>query len=145
MDFDLIVIDTTDPRLLIPACYTIVPGACFRERAENSSIAMFAARHLHNSLSSEKAFEEISKIGQMMPDRYEIEFYLGLCLLDMEKPQQAIEHLEAAMRLNPSNQDIPSICSYTGVCLKELGEYQQAIEILQKGALLMTNEKISTT
>ncbi len=134
MDFDLIVIDTTDPRLLIPACYTIVPGACFRERAENSSIAMFAARHLHNSLSSEKAFEEISKIGQMMPDRYEIEFYLGLCLLDMEKPQQAIEHLEAAMRLNPSNQDIPSICSYTGVCLKELGEYQQAIEILQKGA-----------
>lgn len=134
MDFDLIVVDTTDPRLLIPACYTIVPGACFRERAENSSIAMFAARHLHNSLSSEKAFEEISKIGQMMPDRYEIEFYLGLCLLDMEKPQQAIEHLEAAMRLNPSNQDIPSICSYTGVCLKELGEYQQAIEILQKGA-----------
>ncbi|MBF0413954.1 MAG: YcaO-like family protein [Desulfamplus sp.] len=140
MDFDLIVVNTTDPRLMIPACYTIVPGACFRERAENSSTAMFAARHLHNTLSSERAFEEIKKIGQLMPNRYEIEFYLGLCLLDMERPEEAISHLEAAMQLNPPPQDMPSICSYTGVCLKELGDYEKALEILNKG-IAVDNER----
>ncbi|MBF0377110.1 MAG: YcaO-like family protein [Desulfamplus sp.] len=133
LNFELIVVNTTDPRLLIPACYTVVPGACFRERAENSNIAMFAARHLHNNLSSEKAFELIGKIAKMLPNRYEIEFYLGLCLLDMENPEQAISHFQAAMNLNPADQDIPSICSYTGVCFKELGIYDKAIEVLEKG------------
>ncbi len=131
--FDLIIINTTDPRLMIPACYTIVPGACFRERAENSSISMFAAKHLHKNLSPRKAFETISKIGELMPNKYEIEFYLGLCLLDMENPEEAISHFKTSMKLNPPSQDIPSICSYTGVCLKELGEYKESIEILKKG------------
>ncbi len=140
LDFELIVVNTVDSRLLIPACYTIVPGACFRERAENSSIAMFAAKHLHNNLTPEKAFEKIDKIGKLIPDRYEIEFYLGLCLLDMEKPERAISHLESAMRLNPPHQDIPSVCSYTGVCLKELGDYDKAIEILEKG-IAVDNER----
>lgn len=140
LDFELIVVNTVDSRLLIPACYTIVPGAYFRERAENSSIAMFAAKHLHNNLTPEKALEQIDKIGKLIPDRYEIEFYLGLCLLDMEKPERAIAHLESAMRLNPPHQDIPSVCSYTGVCLKELGDYDKAIEILEKG-IAVDNER----
>lgn len=133
LDFDLIVVNTTDPRLAVPACYTIVPGACFRERAQNSSISMFAAKHLHETLSSEKAFEKIKKIGEMIPDRYEIEFYLGLCLLDMGRPEDAIFHFKSAMSLNPAQQDKPSICSYTGVCLKELGDYESAIEVLEQG------------
>jgi len=133
LDFDLIVVNTTDPRLAVPAYYTIVPGACFRERAQNSSIAMFAAKHLHETLASEKAFEKIKKIGEMIPDRYEIEFYLGLCLLDMGRPEDAISHFKSAMNLNPAQQDKPSICSYTGVCLKELGDYKSAIEILEQG------------
>jgi len=133
LNFDLIVVNTTDPRLSVPACYTIIPGSCFRERAQNSSISMFAAKHLHQTLSSEKAFEKIKTIGEMIPDRYEIEFYLGLCLLDMEKPENAISYFQSAMSLSPAQQDKPSICSYTGVCLKELGDYERAIEILEQG------------
>lgn len=133
LEFEMIVINTTDPRLLVPACYTIVPGSCFRERAEKSSITMFAAKHLHDHLSAEEAFKKIEKIGKIAPDRYEIAFYLGLCLLDMGKPEQAISYFQSAMNLNPSPQDQPTICSYTGVCLKELGDYKSAIEILEKG------------
>ncbi|MBF0231814.1 MAG: YcaO-like family protein [Desulfamplus sp.] len=140
LKFDLIVLNTTDPRLMVPACYTIVPGSCFRERAENSSIAMFAAKHIHNQKPPEKAFEIIKQIGSIIPDRYEIEFYLGLCLLDMEKPEQAISYFESAMNLNPSPQDLPSICSYTGVCLKDMGAYEQAIEVLEKG-IAIDNER----
>ncbi|MBF0211215.1 MAG: YcaO-like family protein [Desulfamplus sp.] len=133
LGFELIVVNTTDQRLLIPACYTIVAGASFRERAENSNIVMFATKHIYSKLSSDKAFEEIKKIGKLMPNRYEVEFYLGVCLIDMEQPDKALSHLEAAMDLNPADQDVPSICSYTGVCLKELGLYDRAIQILKKG------------
>ncbi len=130
---ELIVINTTDPRLGIPACYTIVPGTYFRERAENSSIPMFAARHIYANEPIESAYEQLTQIAHLMPDQYVIAFYRGLCQLDMENPEEALEHLKTAMALNPAHQDIATICSYTGVCLKELGQYEKALTILKKG------------
>ena len=43
---EVIVIDTTHPDLGIPAFYTIVPGAHFRERAHRTSVGMFTAKLL---------------------------------------------------------------------------------------------------
>ncbi|SLM32849.1 conserved hypothetical protein [Desulfamplus magnetovallimortis] len=133
LGFELIIVDTTDPRLCIPACYTVVPGAQFRERAENSSIPMFAARHVYSNNAPEKACDILEKISLIMPDQYCIEFYLGLCNMELQEYNKALVNLEAAMQMNPSIQDIPSICSYTGICLKELGDYKRAIELLEHG------------
>jgi ribosomal protein S12 methylthiotransferase accessory factor len=43
-DFEVLAVDTMHPRLAVPAFYTIVPGAHFRERAVGTSVAMFAAK-----------------------------------------------------------------------------------------------------
>ncbi len=97
---------------------------------------MFTAKHIINNNDSEKAIEELGKISAIFPKQYYIEFYQALCHLDMEQPDKALLHLEAAIKLNPAEQDIPSIYSYTGVCLKDLGEYEKALDILKKGIKL---------
>lgn len=133
LDLDLIVIDTTDPRLGIPTCYTIVPGAFFRERAENSTLAMFAARHLYENEPAPVAYGKLTQMADLIPGRYVIAFYQGLCQLKLENPEKALVHLETAMTLQPIPQDIATIASYTGICLKELGRYDEAIIVLESG------------
>ena len=130
---DLFVIETTDPNLGIPAFYCIIPGTRFRERAENSSVAMFTARYIFENHPHEKAYDKLMKMAEMIPNQYYVEFFLGLCRLSSGDPEHALSHLEKAMELEPSAQDIPSICSYTGVCLKEAGEYERAIQVLSTG------------
>ena len=41
---DVILINTTHPQLEIPAFYTIIPGAHFRERALGTSVGLFSAK-----------------------------------------------------------------------------------------------------
>ena len=130
---DLFVIETTDPKLGIPAFYCIIPGTRFRERAENSSVAMFTARYIFENHPHEKAYDKLMKMAEMIPNQYYVEFFLGLCRLSSGDPEHALSHLEKAMELEPSAQDIPSICSYTGVCLKEAGEYERALQVLSTG------------
>ncbi|MFO7885701.1 MAG: YcaO-like family protein [Desulfobacteraceae bacterium] len=130
---EMLTIQTTHPDLSMPAFYTMIPGTAFRERAENSSVAMFAAKHICETLPPPRALEELEKIDQILPDRYYIKFYLGMCRLNMEEPEKALTCLETAMDLDPSDQDMASICSYAGVCLKETGAYEKALEVLEKG------------
>ncbi|MEA1967748.1 MAG: YcaO-like family protein, partial [Thermodesulfobacteriota bacterium] len=130
---ELLTVNTTDNRLGVPAFYTIIPGANFRERAENSSIAMFLSKHIFENNPARKALTQLDKIDEKLPDRYYIKFYQGMCRLSMSKPDKALKYFESAMELDPANQDIPSISSYTGVCLKELGQYKKAILILETG------------
>ena len=130
---ELFVIETTDPKLGIPAFYCIIPGTRFRERAENSSVAMFTARYIFENHPPEQTYDKLMKMAEMIPDQYYIEFFIGLCRLSEGDPEHALSHLEKAMGLEPSAQDIPSICSYTGVCLKEAGEYERALEVLAVG------------
>ena len=43
-DMDVLAVDITHSKLGIPAFYTIIPGAHFRERAEGGSVGMFCAK-----------------------------------------------------------------------------------------------------
>ncbi len=140
LGFELIVLDTTDPRLTVPACYTMVPGTFFRERADNSSIVMFCAKHIYENNPAAAALFQLEKISGMLPHQYFISFYRGLCHLAMEEPGKALNQLECALAENPSTQDIPTICSYAGVCLKEMGRYEEALAILERG-ISLDNER----
>ena len=43
-NLDVYIIETTDPRLGLPAFYVIIPGTRFLQRAENASAGMFTAK-----------------------------------------------------------------------------------------------------
>ncbi len=130
---EVIVVNTMHPLLEIPAFYTIIPGAHFRERALKTSVRMFSAKIIAENKNPEEAINELKKIEKMLPEKYYIKFYLGSCHLALNDLATALRYFTHALELNPTEQDIPSIYSYMGICFKEMGEYRKALEVLNKG------------
>ncbi|MDY6974273.1 MAG: YcaO-like family protein, partial [Thermodesulfobacteriota bacterium] len=132
IDMEVIVVDVTHSTFNIPAFYTIIPGAHFRERAAGTSVGMFSAKLIAESGNPELAVYELKKMDVLLPDKYYIKFFLGLSLLFAGEPLMALPEFEKALKLGPKVQDIPSIYSYMGVCLKELERYGEAIAALEE-------------
>jgi ribosomal protein S12 methylthiotransferase accessory factor len=132
INMEVIVINTMHAELGIPAFYTIIPGAHFRERASGTSVSMFSAKLVAEKGNPEQAVEELKKMDKVLPGKYFINFFLGVTHLEINEPSKALGYLEQALTLDPKKQDIPSIYSYMGVCLKELERYREAIEIVKK-------------
>jgi len=129
---EVIVVNVTHPKLGVPAFYTIVPGAHFRERAAGISVGMFSAKLIAESGNPEWAMAELHKVDTLIPKQYYVKFFLGSCHLSMNEQSEAIRYFEEALSLDPKEEDIASIYSYMGVCLKDLGQYRKAITVLQK-------------
>jgi ribosomal protein S12 methylthiotransferase accessory factor len=129
---EVIAVNVTHSDLEIPAFYTIIPGAHFRERAMGTGVGMFSAKLIAESGDPEWAIAELKKVDALMPGKYYLKFFLGSCHLSMNQPSEAIRYFEKALELNPRDEDVASICSYIGVCLKDLGQYRHAITALEK-------------
>ncbi|MBU4419378.1 MAG: YcaO-like family protein [Proteobacteria bacterium] len=130
---EVIVINTMNPKLGIPAFYTIIPGAHFRERALGNSICMFTAKLIAETIDPKTAIGKLKRIEEILPDKYYIKFYLGSCHLAMDDLETAIDYFASSLGLEPTEQDMPTIYSYMGVCLKDMGKYRNAISVLMKG------------
>jgi ribosomal protein S12 methylthiotransferase accessory factor len=135
-DLEVLVVDTTHPQLAVPAFYTMVPGAHFRERAVGTSVAMFAAKLTMEHFGPDQAIHRLEEMERLLPGKYFIQFYLGNCHLTRNDPPTALTHFTRALELSPSDQDLPSIYSYMGVCHKETGDYAKALAVLAKGEAL---------
>ena len=135
-NFEVLTVDTTHPELEIPAFYTLIPGAHFRERATGTSVAMFAAKLAMEHFGPKEAIGRLMEMNRILPDKYFIRFYLGNCHLEKNDPETALSHFSRALELSPARQDIPSIYSYMGVCHKEMGAYDKALAVLTKGEAL---------
>ena len=129
---EVIVVDTMHPLLDIPAFYTIIPGAHFRERSLGTSVGMFSAKIITENQTPYVALKELKKIERLLPKRYFIKFYLGSCHLALNDPVTALEYFTQSLELDPTEQDVPSIYSYMGVSLNEMGEYLKALDVLKK-------------
>ncbi len=129
---EVVVLDVTHPELEIPAFYTIVPGAHFRERAAGTSVGMFSTKLIAECVDTERAITELQRAETLIPGKYYIKFYLGSCHLSMNKPREALKHFEEALELNPKKEDIASIYSYMGISLRDMNQYRQAITVLEK-------------
>jgi ribosomal protein S12 methylthiotransferase accessory factor len=130
---EIIVVNTTHPELQVPAFYTIVPGAHFRERAIGTSVGLFCAKITVENFKPEDAINELKKIGEALPGKYYIKFYIGQAHLSLNDPESALASFRQAIELDPPLQDIPSIYSYMGICLKNMGNYKEALDVLKKG------------
>ncbi len=129
---DVIVVNVTHHGLEIPAFYTIIPGAHFRERAAGTGIGMFSAKLITQNNNPAVAISELQRVDALMPGKYYTRFFLGTCHISMNKPYEALKYFEQALRLSPKDEDVASIYSYMGVCLRDLGRYSQALEVLEK-------------
>ena len=136
IDMEVLAINTMHSQLAIPAFYTVIPGAHFRERSLGTSVAMFSAKHIFENKPANEALLELETMDKMLPGKYYVHFYLGASHLAVNDPKTARACLQRSLTLDPTQQDIPSIYSYLAVALKEMGEYRQALEILLEGEKL---------
>jgi ribosomal protein S12 methylthiotransferase accessory factor len=136
LQMDVLLVDITHSKLDIPAYYVISPGAHFRERAVGTSVGMFSAKLIAERGNPQWALRELEKMDKALPNKYYVKFFQGVACLSGNRPEEGLPFLEKALRLDPPEQDIPSIYSYMGVCLKEMGQYRKAIDTLEKAGSL---------
>lgn len=129
----VITIPTTHAGLAVPAFYTMVPGACFRERAAATSVGMFACKLITEKFDPAAAFQILAQADRRLSGRYYIRFYMGQCCLALDDPETAYRHFSGALELSPDPQDIPSIYVYMSICRKEREDYAAALSLLKKG------------
>jgi ribosomal protein S12 methylthiotransferase accessory factor len=134
--FEVLTVETTHSELQIPAFYTIIPGAHFRERSRGTSLAMFGAKLLLEKMPPREADAVLADFEENLPPKYFLKFYRGQCRLNAGDPQAALPLFRQALELNPAEPEIPSIYSYIGVALKDSGRYAEALDSLQQGVRL---------
>ena len=130
---DVLVVDTTHPELQIPAVYTIIPGAHFRERAMGGNAPLFAAKLAAELLDGERLDTKLAAMQQLLPQAYALPFYRGRHLYEHGLAEAALACFEEALQLVPNEEDLPYLYSYSGCCLRDLGRYEEAIVVLAQG------------
>jgi ribosomal protein S12 methylthiotransferase accessory factor len=129
---EVLVIDVTHPLLDIPAVYTIIPGAHFRDRTRDTSVPFHAAKIISQTIDGPPAITALEKLIDSFPNRYDLHFFLGLALEYQGKAQPALAEFHRALRLEPRPLDEASVHTHIGVCLKDMGDYQNAIHSLER-------------
>jgi len=131
---DTFMLDVTHPELEIPAIYTIVPGAHFRERSMIHDVGLFASKLLVEREENPGLLEEkLARLEGLIPNAYYLAFYRGRNLYNLGYADQALNHFEQALSLDPEQEDLPYIYSYMGNCYKDLERYDDALVVLKKG------------
>jgi ribosomal protein S12 methylthiotransferase accessory factor len=132
LGMEVLVIDVTHPQLGIPAVYTIIPGAHFRDRTRDSNVIFHAAKIISQSVEGGRAVGAIRKLIDAFPRRYDLHFFLGLVLEYKGEAGKALGEFQRALDLNPGPLDIASVHTHIGVCLKDMEDYRGAIEALEQ-------------
>ena len=128
------MINVTHPELQIPAIYTIVPGAHFRERSRIQDVGLFAAKLLVERVEEPQLLEEkLARLEGLVPDTYYLDFYRGRNFYTNGDPASALNYFQNALTLSPEQEDLPYIYSYMGNCLKDLERYDEALAVLENG------------
>ena len=133
INMEVLVVDTMHPKLQIPAAYTIIPGAHFRERADSGDAILFAAKLAADLLEPAALEEKLSSMQQELPDTYYLEFYRGRNMYDQGLIEPALACFQRALTLEPNDEDKPYLYSYIGSCLRDLQRFEEAVPALEKG------------
>ncbi len=128
------MLDVAHPDLQIPAIYTIIPGAHFRERSMIQDVGLFASKLLVERIDDPEMLDNrLARLETLIPDAYYLDFYRGRNLYENGQLEPALAHFQKALELSPEEEDLPYVYSYMGLCYRDLGEYDMALKTLQKG------------
>ena len=128
------MLDVAHPDLQIPAIYTIIPGAHFRERSMIQDVGLFASKLLVERIDDPEMLDNrLARLETLIPDAYYLDFYRGRNLYENGQLEPALAHFQKALELSPEEEDLPYVYSYMGLCYRDLGEYDMALKTLQTG------------
>ena len=131
-ELEVLVVDVTHPQIGIPAVYTLIPGAHFRDRTRHTDTCFHLAKLLSQYPDPQRAAYELRRMEKAFPERYEVQFFLGYAKERSGHPEEALDHLQKALAMGPKTIDISSILCHIGVAYKDMEEYGKAIEFLEQ-------------
>jgi ribosomal protein S12 methylthiotransferase accessory factor len=138
---EVFIVNVTHAQLGIPAVYTIIPGAHFRDRTRHTGFLFHLVKLVSMMDDPQEAVEILQKIVRIFSDRYEVHFFLGFAWERNDQPEEAKKCFNQALELNPRDIDLSSIYCHIGVCLKDLEQYEQAITTLDKAKTYNADQK----
>jgi ribosomal protein S12 methylthiotransferase accessory factor len=133
INMEVLMVNTIHPDLQIPAAYTIIPGAHFRERAASGDAPLFAAKLAADLLEPAELETKLTEMQKHLPDAYYLEFYRGRNFYDQGMVEPARKCFEQALTMQPNEEDKPYIYSYMGSCLRDQELFKEAIPVLEQG------------
>jgi ribosomal protein S12 methylthiotransferase accessory factor len=138
---EVVIVNVTHPQLNLPAIYSIIPGAHFRDRTRHTGVLFHLAKLISMMEDPEEATQYLLKMTELFPGRYEVRFFLGFALERNEQPREALEHFQKALELNPREIDLSSIYCHIGVCLKDMEKYEEALSWLNQAKSVNAEQK----
>jgi ribosomal protein S12 methylthiotransferase accessory factor len=127
LDLEVLVVDVTHPQIGIPAVYVLIPGTHFLDRTRNTNVIFHLAKAASLYAPPAEALAALKKLNAAFPERFEVNFFLGLTLENVGRPEAALGHLQKTLGLNPPAHEIPSIYVHLGSCYKDLADYPAAV------------------
>ena len=129
---EVLAVETTHPKLGIPAVYVLIPGTHFLERTRGTNVVFHLAKLAALYAPSAAAWEALARLDATFPRRFDVQFFQGITLENLEEPGAALEHFRAALALDPPAHEVASIFVHLGSCHKDLGEYDEAAAALTR-------------
>jgi len=133
--FKTFVIDITKDELSIPAFYTIVPGAQFRERA-HGKMGLFVFRMLYENLSQEEALLRFQTLERFLSKEPYVYFYEAEALRSLNRLNESLNMYDKAIQLSEGKFDKVIALSYKALAQRDLGLYEDAIQSLNNAIAL---------
>jgi ribosomal protein S12 methylthiotransferase accessory factor len=127
LSLEVLVVDVTHPQIGIPAVYVLIPGTHFLDRTRNTNVIFHLAKTASLYAPPPIALAALEKLNAAFPERFEVNFFLGLTLENLGQAAEALEYLENSLKFNPPVHEIPSIHVHLGACYKDLEDYPAAV------------------
>lgn len=134
-------VETTHPRLGIPAHYNIAPGMAFRERDLNQSLGLFVGRKLVEEADAPTALEGLKVLEECYPKAHFLPFFKGMLALRAEDWSSASALFAEAMPLQPGADAQALAAFYLGYTETLQGRWAEAIPALAKAVELCPEMK----
>lgn len=141
LGLEVLVVDVTHPRINIPAVYVLIPGTHFLDRTRDTNVVFHLAKVAALYAPPRDALTALYRLDAAFPERFEVNFFLGLVLENQDRPGEALTHFQKTLALNPPAHEIPSIYVHLGSCQKDLGDYPAAVAALTQARSLDPNLK----
>jgi ribosomal protein S12 methylthiotransferase accessory factor len=136
LDLEVLVVNTTHPRLNLPTVYVLVPGTHFLDRTRNTTAIFHLAKVAALYAPPLMALAALAELDAAFPQRFDVNFFLGLALENQDRAAEALGHFRQALEFDPPAHEIPSIYVHLGACQKDLGNYQEAAQAFTQAVAL---------
>ena len=134
-------VETTQPKLAIPAHYSFVPGFQFRERALNPSVGLFVGRMLAEEAPPEQARAGLEHLARLYPDASFPLFFQGLLAVRQGSFAEALDAL-ARSELGLEQRDDQALAAfYQGYAMSQEERWTSCLPHLDRAIQLCPEVK----